>query len=108
MESLSNRSDVRVLGGIGNNSGKPTNQSICSNENSIMCKLVSEMLKILDLSKTGLPGVLNMPPEEKSASNHTPRFLTTSVGERKLPRIVTGKKLRLSLFHIASLNEMLL
>ena len=59
-----------------------------------MYEVTSEMLKIPDLSKTGLTDILDMPrKEKKSLSNHTPRFLTAQTGEWKLPRMLTGKDL---------------
>ena len=57
------------------------------------CQITSEMLKIPDLNKTGLAYILDLPQKGKSLSNHTPRFLTTPTGERKLPRILAAKDL---------------
>ena len=80
MESLSNLSVVRALGGITHNSSKTvldtlqlrriksretpkqeiavvkltTNQSIYSHKSSITCEVSFEVLKISDLSKSGL------------------------------------------------------
>ena len=66
------------------------NQIICSHKSSMIYQIASEMLKIQDLSKTGLTDILGLPQKKKSLPNHTPRFLTASAGEGKLPRILTG------------------
>ena len=64
------------------------------------CQIISEILKIADLSKTGLVDIVHLPQKEKSLSNHTLRFLTPPPpsGERKLQRILTGFNLDLLSF----------
>ena len=52
------------------------------------CQIVFEMLKILDLSKPGLTDVPDIPRKWKITIKPY-----TSTGERKLPRILTGKDL---------------
>ena len=85
MVSLSNMSDVLILGGIDNNSSKTvlntlqlvqiksretpkqeitivestTNQSICSHGSSITCEILSEMFEIPVFSRRRLTGILN-------------------------------------------------
>ena len=58
-----------------------------------MCEIPTESLKIPDMNKTSLHVFLTWQEKEKSASNQTPRFLTTSTGGRILPSKLTKKKL---------------
>ena len=46
------------------------------------------MSKVTELHKTTFADILNMFGQEKSESNHTPKFLTDSAGQRGLPMMV--------------------
>ena len=70
-----------------------TNQGICSKDCHFWSNILSYSTKVTHLKKAHFASLspLDMFREGNSVSNHTPRFLTESTGQRRLPRTLTGK-----------------
>ena len=56
-----------------------------------MSKKLPDMSEITEFYKATFTDILNMLGKEKSESNHTPKFLTESMGRSGLPKILIGK-----------------
>ena len=61
-----------------------SNQSVFSQESSIVSDIPSELLKIPNMKRT------RWQEKEKSQSNQKPRFITASAGEMRLACILTA------------------